>query len=200
MGLDLEQIRNNYSKFDDFEIERIAKTEAGGIEPEVLEILIDEIKKRGLNNNLLKGIDAQTTEISEEELTKLLNKITILSCPECGRKETPLVGTLVRKVRSYLVFTSYERKPLITCETCAATKRKNSIISNFLLGWWGIPLGIINTPRAIISTLIDKNKKDEISDAILTNFVLNNIGEIQTNWDNESELVSFIHHVNRNDI
>ena len=42
------------------------------------------------------------------------------------------------------------------------------MISTFLLGWWGIPFGIFRTPIALIQTLIDKNKRVEISDGILT--------------------------------
>jgi len=196
MEIDIEQIKENYAGFDDFEIERIAKTEAGGIEPEVVPILIEEIKKRGLNSNLLKGIEAQTVEISEDDLTELKDKVTGLTCPECGRKETSLIGSLVRKVRSYVVITSYEKIPLILCEVCAEKTRKNSIFFNLLLGWWGIPMGVFKTPQAIIKTLTDKKRKNEISDIILTNFVLENVGEIRTNWDNEIELTKFVGHIN----
>jgi len=175
MEIDIEQIIKNYSEFDDFEIERIAKTEAGGIEPEVISILIDEIKKRGLDDNLLKGIEAQIEEIDENDFKKLINRIKELTCPECGRNETPL----------------------ISCEVCAEKTRKNSVVFNLLLGWWGIPMGIFKTPQAVIKTLTDKKKKNEISDIILTDFVLENVGEIRTYWDDEIELTKFIGHINK---
>ncbi len=196
MTMDLDQIRKNYAYFDDFKIENLARNEAGGLEPEVIAILIEEINKRGLDLDLIKGIEAQRKEITESELIELKEKITSLKCPECGQNTSPLIGTLIRTVRSFIVFTSYKKTPLISCEACAYKKRKNAMISTAILGWWGIPWGIFRTPMALISTLSDNKKKDEISDGIITVFAIENIGEIRTNWDKEDELVDFIEHVN----
>ena len=196
MALDLEQIKKNYADFEDFKIEHLAKNDAGGLEPEVIPILIDEIKKRGLDPDLIKGIEAQTKELSESELIELKGKITNLPCPDCGAKDSPLIGSLIRTVRSIIVLTFYKKTPVITCKTCADKRRKNAMISTFLLGWWGIPFGIFRTPIALIQSLIDKNKRDEISDGIITVFAVENIGEIKTNWDKESELVDFVAHKN----
>jgi len=197
MAIDIEQIKKNYANFEDYKIEHLAKNEAAGLEPDVIPILIEEIKKRGLDPNLIKGIEAQTKELTESELTELKSKIANLPCPDCGAKNTPLIGTLIRTVKSFIVLTSYKKVPVITCETCANKRRKNAMITTFLLGWWGIPFGIFRTPIALIQTLIDKNKRVEISDGILTVFAVESIGEIKTNWDKEAELVDFIRHVNQ---
>jgi len=197
MAIDIEQIKKNYANFEDYKIEHLAKNEAAGLEPDVIPILIEEIKKRGLDSDLIKGIEAQTKELTESELTELKSKIANLPCPDCGAKNTPLIGTLIRTVKSFIVLTSYKKVPVITCETCANKRRKNAMISTFLLGWWGIPFGIFRTPIALIQTLIDKIKRVEISDGILTVFAVENIGEIKTNWDKETELVDYVRHVNQ---
>lgn len=197
MAIDIEQIKKNYANFEDYKIEHLAKNEVAGLEPDVIPILIEEIKKRGLDPNLIKGIEAQTKELTESELTELKSKIANLPCPDCGAKNTPLIGTLIRTVKSFIVLTSYKKVPVITCETCANKRRKNAMITTFLLGWWGIPFGIFRTPIALIQTLFDKNKRVEISDGILTVFAVESIGEIKTNWDKEAELVDFIRHVNQ---
>ena len=197
MAIDIEQIKKNYANFEDYKIEHLAKNEAAGLEPDIIPILIEEIKKRGLDPNLIKGIEEQTKELTESELTELKSKIANLPCPDCGAKNTPLIGTLIRTVKSFIVLTSYKKVPVITCETCANKRRKNAMITTFLLGWWGIPFGIFRTPIALIQTLIDKNKRVEISDGILTVFAVESIGEIKTNWDKEAELVDFIRHVNQ---
>lgn len=196
MEIDLKQIENNYANFEDYKIEYLAKNEAGGLEPEVIPILINEIKKRGLDSDLIKGIEAQTKELTEAELHELKTKIINLTCPECGEKIMPLTGTLIRTVKSYIVFTSYKKIPIISCEPCAAKKRKSAMISTAIFGWWGIPWGIFRTPHAIVSSLIDNKKRTEISDSIITDFAISNIGEIRTNWDKENELVEFIAHRN----
>jgi hypothetical protein len=51
--MDLEQIKKNYAEFDDFKIEHLAKNEVGGLNPDVVPILVDEIKRRGLDINLI---------------------------------------------------------------------------------------------------------------------------------------------------
>lgn len=196
MAIDLEQIKKNYENFDDLKLEHLAKNEAGSLEPEVIEILTAEIKKRGLDSNLEKGIEAQTKKLTESELNELKNKIAHLTCPECGQKNGQLIGSIIRTVKSFIVLTSYKKVPVITCRTCANKKRKNAMISTALLGWWGIPFGLFRTPIALIASLTDKNKSDEISEGIITGFAIENIGEIRTNWEKEEELVDFIGHVN----
>jgi hypothetical protein len=120
-----------------------------------------------------------------------------LTCPECGQKKPPLIGTLIREVRSFIVFTHYKRTPIISCKDCADKKRKQAIITTALLGWWGIPFGLFRTPQVIITSLTDSNKRESQSNTILTNFVIKNVGEIRTNWENESELSDFVGHINK---
>ncbi|NJO87675.1 MAG: hypothetical protein HC831_00950 [Chloroflexia bacterium] len=181
MTINIEQIKRNYAGFEDFKIIHIAKNEARGLEPEVIPILIDEINKRGLDWDLIKGIEAQTKELSTNEIIELKNKIIHLPCPECGQKDKPLIGTLIRKVKSYVLLTSTQKAYLISCKSCAEKERKNAMITTALLGWRGIPMGLVKTPIALIASLRDKKRREEISEVILTNFAISNVGEIKTN-------------------
>ena len=104
--MDIEQIKKNYENFNDSKIEHLAKNEAGSLEPEVIPILVNEIKKRNLDVDLIKGIEAQTKELTEKEIQEIKLKIESLSCPECGQNESKLIGTLIRTVKSFIVFTS----------------------------------------------------------------------------------------------
>ena len=139
--MDLEQIKKHYSKMDDSKLERIAKFEIASLQPEVRPIVIEEIKKRGLDENLISGIEAQTKELTKEEIYKLRDKVEGLDCPSCGKSNKGLVGGIIRKVRSYLIFTQYEARPMIACKECVESERKNQLIKNSLLGWWAIPWG-----------------------------------------------------------
>ena len=197
--MDIEQIKKNYENFDDSKIEILAKNEAGSLEPEVIPILVNEIKKRDLDIDLIKGIEAQTKELTEKEIQEIKQKIESLTCPECGQKESKLIGTLIRTVKSFIVFTSYKKTPIISCRICADKKRKDAMITTAFLGWWGIPWGLFRTPQAIIASLTDNKKREQISDEILTVFAIENIGEIKTNWNKENELTDFIYHRNRQD-
>lgn len=197
MAINLEQIKKNYADLEDIKIERLAKDEVGSLEPDAIPILIAEIKKRRLDPDLIKEIEVQTQKLTEPELKVLKTKITNLSCPECGQRNTPLTGSLIRTVKSFVVITAYTRTSIISCKQCADKKRKNALISTALLGWWGIPWGIFKTPHVIISSLLDTKKREEQSDAIITQFVIRNIGEIRKNYDQENELIEFIRKSNK---
>lgn len=200
MAIDLEQIKKNYANFDDSKLEYLAKNETASLEPEVIDIITAEIKKRGLDSNLEKGIEAQSKKLTEKEINELKSKISNLSCPVCGQNDTPLVGSMIRTVRSFIVFTTWKKAEIISCTSCAEKKRKEAVHSTLLYGWWMIPVGIIATIAALIGTLSDKKKHLEVSDRIITKFVIKNRGEIRTNWDDEDELVGFIGQVNNANI
>ena len=194
--MDLEQIKKNYADLSDFKLEYLAKNEINSLEPEVIVILVEEIKRRGLNLNLMQGIAAQAKELSEEEIMGLKSKISSLPCPSCRQKDSPLIGTYIRTVLSFIVFTTYQKKAFISCISCASQKRKNAIIKTTLFGWWGFPFGFFYTLHAIITSLTDSKNRDSDSEAVLSAFVVKNLGEIISNWDNEEELVDFINYSN----
>ena len=197
MQIDLEQIKNHYSKMDDAKLERIAKFEIASLQPEVQPIVIAEIKKRGLDNNLLTGIEAQTKELTGDELIELINKIKGLDCPICGEPNRGLVGGVIRKVRSYLIVSQYEKRPIIACQSCVDKERKNQLIKNSLFGWWGIPWGMFyRTPQAIIGHFRDNSRKYELSETILAETAVHSVGELRTNWENEEKLVEYIYRQN----
>ncbi len=197
MEVNLDKIRENYAQMSDLKLERIAKSDIASLHPDVVPIVKEEIKKRGLDENLYRGIEAQTTEFTEEQVYAMRDKIKSLSCPKCGEHKDDLYGGIIRKVRSYIVFTSYQTKSLIACRSCVEGERKAQLIKNSLLGWWGFPWGLfIHTPHSIINHFLDLRKREETSEALLIGFALENIGELTTNWEDEDALVEFIHHHN----
>lgn len=196
MAVDLEKIKAHYSEMDISKLERIAKFEIASLEPEVQPIIIAEIKKRGLGESFLAGIEAQTKDLSEEEIFELRDKIKGLNCPSCGKSNQGLVGGIIRKVRSYIIITQHETRSMIACQNCVETERKNQLIKNSLFGWWGFPWGIYRTLVAIINHFKDNGTTHKISESILVEFALQNIGELKTDWDDEDELVRFINHQN----
>ncbi|MBI1228005.1 MAG: hypothetical protein GC192_22425 [Bacteroidetes bacterium] len=197
MSLDLEQIKNHYAKMNDAKLENIAKFEMALLEPAVQPIVIAEIKRRGMDENLLAGIAAQTKTLSDEEVEELKDKLKGLACPSCGKPDQGLVGGIIRKVRSIVLFTQYEQRPIIACPACVEAERKSQLIKNSLFGWWGFPSGLLyRTPQAIINHFRDNGKRDAISEGILTHFAVENVGELKTNWNQEDKIVSFVRRKN----
>ncbi len=76
--MDIKNIEKHYARMSDNEIIRVATTNARGLRPEVFGIIENEIKKRNLNPDLLKGVLAQNKEYSIEEIennSKLLRDV-----------------------------------------------------------------------------------------------------------------------------
>ncbi|MBK8055740.1 MAG: hypothetical protein IPK35_21315 [Saprospiraceae bacterium] len=58
---------------DDSKLERIAKFEIAGLQPEVIPIVISEIQKRGLDKNLLTQ-DKSPIKFVNKEIRNLINE------------------------------------------------------------------------------------------------------------------------------
>ena len=197
MSIDLEQIRKNYKEADDSKIIYLARNEVGSLHPDVIQILADEIQNRELDPDLIQGIIDQTRELTEEEVVKLKFKITGLPCPECRQKTSPLVGTLLREVKSFIVITTYNKRGIISCKLCGNRERKETIMMTALFGWWGFPWGFFRTAQTLAASVADKKRQDVLSDEILVDFVARNIGSIRALGNKEDELIDFIYEMNR---
>lgn len=196
--MELDKIKVYYSKMDIDKLERIAKFEIASLRPEVINIVKEEIHKRGMDKNLLDGIQSQVIMLSPSEILEATEKIKSLKCPNCGDKKNNLVGGNLRKVRGYVFFTFDTKQEVILCGDCLNKSQNDALLKNILFGWWGFPRGLIATPRAIIGHFKEqkRDKARGVSEVILKDFVLENIGELRTNWDNEEELIHFIQYKN----
>ena len=91
MAIDLEQIKNNYADFEDFKIEHLAKNEAGGLEPDVIPILIDEIRKP------LTDFEESEKKRTDELKEKIAD---IEQMAECDDFESGEINSLIEKLEA----------------------------------------------------------------------------------------------------
>ena len=197
-GYDLKDIAVNYSKKTDSELIHIATEKAQGLRPGVLEIIENEIKKRNLNPNILEGAKAQNREYSLEEIKELSQKLRTLPCPLCGNKTAKLNGTVMHTAKSFIIFTTFRKEPIIGCPDCLDKKNQDSITSTALLGRWGIPWGILKTPFYIYNNIKAKkhNRISEPNETLLS-FTMENIGQIETYKEDPEKLKQIIMYVKK---
>ena len=197
-GYDLKDIAENYSRKTDSELIHIATEKAQGLRPGVLEIIENELKKRNLSLNILEGAKAQNREYSLAEITELSQKLRSLPCPLCGNKTAKLNGTIMHTAKSFVIFSFFRKEPIIGCPDCLDKKNKESIISTALLGWWGIPWGILKTPFYIYNNIKSKktNRIAEPNETLLS-FTLENIGQIETYKEDTEKLKQIIKFVKK---
>jgi len=69
-------------------------------------------------------------------------------CPKC-KGAGPVDVHVSHKIWSAVFLTSWTSRPEICCRSCGLKSQAGSAIFSALLGWWGIPWGIIFTPIQI---------------------------------------------------
>jgi hypothetical protein len=193
MELTIDELRENYKRFTDEQLIRLATTDASGLRPEAVVVMREEINKRKLPNELLDGIDVQRKEISEEELISYCDIIQSLSCPRCGSSANKLNAMIIGTAISFLFWTNYEKRLLIACPSCLEKANREATIKTAILGWWGIPWGIVHTIQALVfnGKMSSEVQRSELSKYLL-GFVAANIGVIEVNKNDKDYLLSLI--------
>lgn len=197
-GYDLKDIAEFYSKKTDSQLIQIATEKAQGLRPGVLEIIETELTKRNLNPTILEGAKAQNKEYSLDQITELAERLRDLPCPLCGKKTSKLNATIMHTAKSFLIFSFFRKEPIIGCPDCLDKKNKEAITSTALLGWWGIPWGILKTPFYIYNNSKEK-KQNRIAqpNETLLYFTRENIGQIVTYKDDAEKLKQIIQYVKK---
>ncbi|HYV94794.1 MAG TPA: hypothetical protein VE978_23675 [Chitinophagales bacterium] len=189
MGLSIDELRKNYKSFSDDELIRLATREASGLTPEGLQVLTEEIKRRNLSHDLIKGIEVQFNPLGEEAFSGYCELIRNQPCPICGSSSHKLNATITGSVVSVLIVTSYVKQLVIACPSCLNKANKHAMIKSALLGWWGLPFGFIRTIQAFIlnNKMSSVAWLDEPND-LLKAFVVSHIGAIEANTNNAEGL------------
>ena len=192
-GLDIEFVRQNYQKMSNEDLLRTATTDAHGLTPEALEVVKEEILKRNLDKNIIKGLEAQNKTYTVEEIDAYSELIQKLPCPKCGNTFQKLNGTLTSEVMSFIVFSQYKRELIVACPNCLDKATQGALTKTLFLGWWGIPWGIIRTFQAI-GHYFKSNKQHHIQEPnnFLRSFILSKVGEIETHKTDNIQLQQII--------
>ena len=191
MHIDIESVKEFYHDYEDHKIEMLAKHESRTLMPEVIPILIDEIKKRNLGEGLCEFVEANSRVLLPNEKAVLKSKITSLACPNCTEENRELIGSYLRSVKSYVLFTSVEKKAVIGCVNCNNGKIRDANLMTFVAGWWSIH-GMFRTPITLVNSFLDKKKMERISDTIVDEFIDNNQGGVLLNLENPPVLQNLL--------
>jgi predicted nucleic-acid-binding Zn-ribbon protein len=187
--MELEDIRKNYRNFNDDKIETLAKSDANKLRPEVIPILMEEIRRRNLSENLIAGIETQLKILTPEELNDYVTLIRNQSCPKCKSKTRKLNAVILTEVVSMILVTHISKHFRIACPDCLTHFKKKANNKTLLLGWWGFPSGIIKTIGALRQNYkMAKLINSEASNDIFHSFVIENIGQIEAYKKEEQNL------------
>lgn len=194
--IEIGEIRELYAKMNDAQLEYNAKYKANKLRPEVIEIIKEEITKRGLGEKFLTVVENQQKEFTPEELEEYVSLIEKSSCPKCDLQFEKVNASKVHKVRSFIFMTSSDSNLYIACNTCISKEKNKQLILNLLLGWWGLPWGIIKTPIAISNHFIENANRRENGIQLLILFIKENTSELYLRKDEPSKLTNYLRRIN----
>lgn len=191
--MDLMEIEKNYERMSDSRLIEVITTNAQGIQPEVVSIIENEIKKRNLDPGLLNCLIAQNEQHSIEDIYHYAELLRNCPCPICNNTRDKLNGTIYHSIKSIIATTITETRWIIACPDCLDKQNRKAIVSSSLLGWWGIPWGILKTPVYIYRNLKVK-EENRISDpnGSLLSFTADNIVQIKAFENNPEKLKNII--------
>ncbi|APU97909.1 hypothetical protein BV902_17515 [Sphingobacterium sp. B29] len=191
--MELREIEKNYERMSDNRLIEVITTNAQGIQPEVVSIIENEIKKRNLDPDLLNSLIAQNEQHSIEDIYHYAELLRNCPCPICNNTRDKLNGTIYHSIKSIIVMSITETRWVIACPDCLDKQNRKAIVSCSLLGWWGIPWGILKTPVYIYRNLKVKGE-NRISDpnGPLLSFTADNIGQIKAFENNPEKLKNVI--------
>lgn len=88
-------------------------------------------------------------QLPQHEVQSYTEKVHSSPCPRCHGPGPVDVYTSYR-VWSAILFTSWSNRPAVSCRSCGVKRQLGGIAYSFVLGWWGIPLGLLATPIQIL--------------------------------------------------
>jgi len=189
--ISIDEIRNNYKEYSDFDIKKIAINESKSLRKEVLKILTQEIEKRKLDETLITWVKVENDTLSKSEQESLIRKIEELQCPNCGERNNKIGGFEFKRVLSILIFYSSFIESRIMCFDCGKRKKRNSILIILFSGWWSIK-GLLFTPFTLIKEILSLSSLEEKSSEILNTFLEKNTGLIRLHGDKSENLTGLI--------
>jgi len=121
-----------------------------------MRIAQEEARRRGFGAELIQRFDEKNHAFLPSEIEGLCHLIRRLPCPHCGTSGKRLNGTLVMETMSFLIITRHSKKLMIGCADCLDKRMMEANTMSALIGWWGVPWGLIRTPQTLISNIRHK--------------------------------------------
>lgn len=184
----VEEVKKKYQTFDDAKIKELARNPKG-LRKEIIPLLLDEIKNRNLDSQLTAWVNYETHRFEGLEKKNLVDKIGRLKCSRCLVNRNLHAYRFNTLISALFVITD-KTEDLVICAQCAKSKRLNTMLKTFFLGWWS-KRGLIATPFTLISDAIRIFRKEAENKAILNELIENNTGKLRISLE-ENNLEQFI--------
>jgi hypothetical protein len=91
--------------------------------------------------------------VPADTVAKLAKDLHGGKCPRCQSRGKIDIHKSY-SVYSVVLYTKWQTHEHLLCKSCASRQQLTDLIGSSLLGWWGIPFGLIVTPVQIVKNLV----------------------------------------------
>jgi hypothetical protein len=95
---------------------------------------------------------AISEQVPADVLAEYVKEVHQGRCPKCGGPGPVDVYHALR-IWSVLVLTSFNSQSLVGCRSCGVWHQAGGFLFSLVLGWWGLPWGIIMTPVQLVRNI-----------------------------------------------
>jgi hypothetical protein len=81
-------------------------------------------------------------------------------CPRC-EGSGPIDVRFSYRVYSVILMTSWVTRTHVCCRSCGRKAQAGDLLFSLILGWWGLPWGLVVTPVQIVRNIVSMTKSDE---------------------------------------
>mgnify|MGYP003670819626 CR=1 FL=1 len=96
---------------------------------------------------------ALSQQIPREQIDQIIRDVHQGSCPRCQGRG-PVDVHKAHQVWSAVVLTSWASKPAMSCKSCAVKRQIGATLLSGIVGWWGLPWGLVMTPVQILRNVV----------------------------------------------
>jgi hypothetical protein len=100
---------------------------------------------------------ARSQAIPDETIRTYVQNLHMGPCPKC-RGRGPIDVFTSHKVWSAVVVTHWKSEQQVSCKRCGVKSQMVGLASSLVLGWWGIPWGLVITPIQVVRNIIAATK------------------------------------------
>lgn len=191
-----EEIIAYYQRLSDERLRQIAIHESGDLSERGLEIIQDELERRGLLAETVEAIEVEVNGMDAEEFEEIVRQIIQMPCPECGKEGEGMKAGIVHEIRSFLLISRREARFRFGCADCVSDMKRQVARKNYLYGLWS-SRGLLYTLRESIRIRNSEEGKRAETETGLYSLVESNLGFFQLNSENEPKVIDLLSEINR---
>lgn len=148
-----DYLRNFQSVDSDTLLDRLAGNE---LTVDARDAMRDVLQGRGVSLPVLAQAD-----ISDDDVLACARAIKQGPCPRCRRHRSLVDWRTEHWVWSAILYTRFGRRRSLACRECGRRGNWKALASSTLLGWWGVPFGLLVTPYKIIANVGELLTRDK---------------------------------------